>query len=414
MASRAEITKRYAAAYARADKATKGAILDQVTDVTGWSRANARRRLGVARRCGVAPRRPGPKPGSRRYGYDALKVLQQVWAASGGMCGKYLAVAMPGLLDNMEAHGRLAPGKGRYSPQVRAALEAMSPATIDRYLAPAKARDPLRGKTATRPGAMLRNSISVRKAGDEAAAEPGFFETDTVAHCGPTLQGEFARTVNMTDLLVGWVFTTSIRNNARVHMIAALDAAVAAIPYPIAGLDCDNGSEFINHDVVAWATGKQIFFTRSRPYRKNDQAAVESKNNHVVRRYGMYWRYDTPAELALLNQLWPLVDDRLNYFTPTVKPIGWATDAAGRRKRLYDKPKTPCQRLIDAGVLSPAQQAELLARRDALDLAQIAADIDRVQRQLIRLAAGKTRRLEQAAKPKPPDPSGIKLASRKP
>jgi len=414
MAARAEITKRYAAVYAGATKKVKGAILDQVVDVTGWSRANARRRLGVARRSGVAPGRPGPAPGSRRYGYDALKVLQQVWAASGGMCGKYLKAAMPDLLDNLEAHGRLAFGKGRYSPQVRASLLSMSPATIDRYLAPAKARDPLRGKTATRPGAMLRNSISVRKAGDEAADAPGFFETDTVAHCGPTLKGEFARTVNMTDLLVGWVFTTSIRNNARVHMIAALDAAAAAIPYPIAGLDCDNGSEFINHEVVAWAAGKQIFFTRSRPYRKNDQAAVESKNNHLVRRYGMYWRYDTPAELALLNQLWPLADDRLNYFTPTIKPVGWATDAAGKRKRLYDKPKTPCQRLIDAGVLSPAQQAELLARRDALDLAQIAADIDRVQRQLIRLAAAKTRRLEEQAKPRLPDPSGIKLASKQP
>lgn len=105
-----------------------------------------------------------------------------------------------------------------------------------------------------------------------------------MAHCGPTLKGEFARTVNLTDMITGWVFTTAVRNNARVHIIAALDRAVEAIPFPIAGLDFDNGSEFINHDLVAWAGEREIFFTRSRPYRKNDQATIESKNNHLVRR----------------------------------------------------------------------------------------------------------------------------------
>jgi hypothetical protein len=115
----------------------------------------------------------------------------------------------------------------------------MSASTIDRYLAPAKARDPLRGKSTTRPGTMLRNSITVRKASDETEDEPGFFEVDTVAHCGPTLKGEFARSVNFTDVRTGWVFTIAIRNNARVDMLAALDAARRAIPYRPAGLDCD-------------------------------------------------------------------------------------------------------------------------------------------------------------------------------
>ena len=413
MAARAEITKKYAKVYASADRKTKGVILDQVIEVTGWCRDNARRRLAQAARTGLARSRPGPKPGTHRYGYDTLKVLQQVWAASGGMCGKYLKVAMPGLLNNLEAHGHLVDGQGRYGPVVRAELIAMSPATIDRYLAPVKAKDPLRGKTTTKPGTMLRTSISIRRAGDQAEAEPGFFEVDTVAHCGPTLKGEFARTVNMTDVATGWMFTTSIRNNARAHMLTALDAAVSAIPFPIQGLDCDNGSEFINHQVVAWAAGKDVFFTRSRPYKKNDQAAVESKNNHVVRRYGMYWRYDTPTELKLLNQLWALVDDRLNYFTPTIKPVGWATDSQGRRKRVWDKPSTPLERLLASGTLAPAQQAELVARRDSLDALDIAKRIDQIQQQLVRLAAAKTRRLQEQAKPKPPDPSGIKLPGKK-
>ena len=274
-------------------------------------------------------------------------------------------------------------------------------------------RDPLRGKSTTRPGTMLRNSITIRKAGDEAEQEPGFFEVDTVAHCGPTLKGEFARSVNFTDVRTGWVFTIAIRNNARVHMLAALDAAQRSIPYPIAGLSCDNGSEFINHEVVEWAGQRDLFFTRSRPYRKNDQATVESKNNHLVRRYGMYWRYDTAQEREALNRLWILVNNRLNYFTPTKKPTGWSTDAKGRRKRLYDAPATPVDRLIASGTLSPAQQAELLAKRDSLDVMELARQIDLTQRQLIKMAAAKTRRLEQQAKPKIPDASkGVKPAGR--
>jgi hypothetical protein len=409
MRARAEIAKRYATEYARAPKHVKSQILDEVVRVTDWSRDNARRRLTAKASAPPGRRRkPGPRPGARRYSYDALKILQKVWAASGGQCGKYLAASMAVLLANLEAHGHLVEGKARYSAGVRAELEAMSASTIDRYLAPAKARDPLRGKSATRPGTMLRNSITVRKASDEAEDEPGFFEVDTVAHCGPTLKGEFARSVNFTDVRTGWVFTVAIRNNARVHMLAALDAAQRAVPYPLAGLDCDNGSEFINHEVVEWAAQRDLFFTRSRPYRKNDQATVESKNNHLVRRYGMYWRYDTAPEREVLNRLWRLVNDRLNYFTPTRKPVGWSTDRAGRRRRLYDAPATPLERLLAAGVLSPAQERELLAKRDQLDVMALAAEIDRAQRQLIKLAAGKTRRLEAQAKPKLPDPKGIK------
>ena len=254
------------------------------------------------------------------------------------------------------------PGRARYSATVRDELLSMSGATIDRYLIAAKQRDPLRGKSTTKPSTLLRSSIAVRKAGDEVEDIPGFFEGDTVAHCGPTLRGEFARTLNLTDMQCGWVFTRAIRNNASVHMIKALQAAVESIPYQVTGLDFDNGSEFMNHAVIAWATGLSIFFTRSRPYKKNDQATIESKNNHLVRRHGFYWRYDTSDELTLLNQLWPLVNDRMNYFTPTKKPIGWDTTKTGRRKRVYDAPRTPLDRLLAAEILSPVKKRSCVAR----------------------------------------------------
>ena len=317
---------------------------------------------------------------------------------------------MPALLEALENHGELVPGKRSYNLSVRSELLGISTATIDRYLAKAKARGALHGISTTKPGTLLRTSITIRKAGDEVEADPGFFEADTVAHCGPTLKGEFARTVNLTDMITGWVFTTAIRNNARVHMLAALDRALEAIPFPVAGLDCDNGSEFINHDVIAWAADRDVYFTRSRPYRKNDQATIESKNNHLVRRYGFHWRYDTPDALMLLNRLWPLVNDRFNYFTPTKKPTGWATTSSGRRKRIYDTPKTPLERLLDAQVLSPQQTEELIAHRATINPAELAREIQRLQDHLTGLAKRPTLDLVAATtKPLPDTTRGITL-----
>jgi hypothetical protein len=402
MPCRAEITAKYARGYVKAAKAEKGRILDEVVRVTGWSRDNARRRLRAA----------AGRPGTGRvvvkrvrrqrvpkYSYDALKVLQKVWAASGGQCGKYLAASMTLQLDGLERHGELQFGTERYSPEVREELLAMSAASIDRYLKTAKAKDQIGGVSTTKPSPLLRNSIKVRRAGDEVEAEPGFFEGDTVAHCGPTLKGEFARTLNLTDVHTGWVWTRSLRNNAHTHILAALKSAIHEMPYEVTGLDFDNGTEFLNKAVIKWAAETEIFFTRSRPYKKNDQATVESKNNHLVRKYAFYYRYDTAEERVVLNRLWKLVNDRLNYLTPTIKPMGYGSSQDGRRRRLYDAPQTPLQRLLAADVLSAAQQAELIVYRDSLNPAQIGRQIADLQHRLLLLAKEKTEQLYLASIP---------------
>jgi hypothetical protein len=404
MRSRAEVTTRYAKDYVSAGKHDRGRILDQVVEVTGWSRDNARRRLVAAAKSPPGPgRQVALRPRKRRapkYSYDATKVLQRVWAASGAQCGKYLAVSMRTQLDALERHGELAldgTGRldphGRYSPGVRAELLAMSAATIDRYLAATKATEQLRGTSTTKPSPLLRSSIAIRKATDEVEAEPGFFEGDTVAHCGPTLKGEFARTLNLTCVFTGWVFTTTVRNNAHTHILTGLQAAVAAIPFTVTGLDFDNGTEFMNHAVVNWSADRNIYFTRSRPYKKNDQATIESKNNHLVRKYAFYYRYDTAEERRVLSRLWPLVNDRLNYLTPTKKPTGYGQDSHGRRTRLYDQPATPLERLLAAQVLSPQQEAKLNAHRDSLNPADLARRIADLQAVLLVLAKDKTEQL---------------------
>lgn len=216
--------------------------------------------------------------------------------------------------------------------------------------------------------------------------------------------------MNLTCVHTGWVFTRSVRNNAHIHVLGVLQEAVAQIPFQVTGLDFDNGSEFINYPVIDWAAQAKIFFTRSRPYKKNDQATIESKNNHLVRRYAYYWRYDTPEELALLNRLWPLVNDRLNYLVPTKKPIGWDTDSQGRRRRRYDQPTTPCQRLLTAGVLSPAQDAGLRAYRASLNPARLARDITTLQDRLTGLARRPTEQLiARQATPAPDTSRNVKL-----
>ena len=194
----------------------------------------------------------------------------------------------------------------------------------------------------------------------------------------------------MTDVFTGWIHLEAMRNNAHVHIRAALDAAIDTIPYQVQGLDCDNGSELINYDVVDWAAGRKIFFTRARPYKKNDQAHVESKNNHVVRRYGFYYRYDTEAERQTLAALWKVVCLKMNFFTATKKPIGWASDAVGRRKRLYDEPRTPFERLLDADVLSVEQIQEIISLHDSLNPALLTREILRLQSILTGLAKTKT------------------------
>jgi transposase InsO family protein len=390
MAARREITKRFAAEYARASKKDKGRILDELVGVTDWSRANARRALSTAlKRKGPAkPVKRQPRP--RTYGYDTLKVLIEVWRKAGMPSGKYLAATMDLWLPKLEALGELEE-HARLSPEVKYQLFNISPATIDRMLRPTRAAMEPKGLSATTSGPLLRSSITVRKAGDEHEQEPGFVEVDLVAHCGPALVGEFAWTLTATDVFTGWTENIAIRNKAAKWILQAMDTVTDRLPFPLVGLHCDNGGEFINHALIDWAGDRDIYFTRARPYHSNDNAHVEQKNGDVVRRHAFHYRYDTALELQLLNELFELVRIRLNMFTATTKAIGWRENKHGKKTRVYDKPRTPYQRLTDSGTLSPAQTEELNEQFHATNPAALTRGINAIQRKLITIAAEKTK-----------------------
>jgi len=388
MAARRHVTNKLRTAYTRAAKSDKSKILDEVIATTGMGRSSARRMLTG----GVLPdpceqldqRRLRPKG----FSDDSRLLLEHVWALMGFPCGKYVAVMSAIWLPRMVEAGDL--DKPFATAEAIAELGVMSAATIDRYLQPARHQMRLRGISTTTPSPLLRNSIGLSKAGDAPATTPGVIEADTVAHCGPTLVGEFVRTLTMTDMVTGWTENYSIRNNASKWIVRAAGELQGRFPFVLRVFDSDNGSEFINHRVAAWLQQHDIEQTRSRPYRKNDQATVESKNNHVVRKHAFYWRYDTSAELELLNQLWAVVSLRLNFFTPTKKPTGYTTAANGRRQKVYDDPRTPWQRVKNCDLLDEETIGRVEQRIIGVNPADLTRQITAIQHNLTLLARDKT------------------------
>ncbi len=399
MAARREITKKYAHQYRAASKKDKSVLLDSLTATTGWTRDHARRaiRAALTRKGAASQQKRRPRP--RKYSYDAVKVLQHVWSVTGQPSGKYLAPVMDDTLNRLERFKEFGKVTRRATPAVLTELRSMSAATIDRYLKPFKdAAYPAAGLSATRPAPhILRAAVPLRTSLDGPITDPGLVEVDTVAHCGHTLVGEFLWTLSATLPVSGYTVLTTVKNKAFVHIGAGMDRIVDQMPVPVAEVHVDNGSEFINWGLIDWAKGHDIAMSRSRPYKKNDNAHVEQRNGDWVRRHAFRYRYETATELQLLNQLWPLVMARKNHLLPCVKAIGWTTTSAGRKKRVYDKPKTPYQRLVDSGVLDPATRARLAAEHDRLNPADLARRITDIQNQLIRLAERRTQTDQPAA-----------------
>lgn len=392
MGARREITRATAKAYAAGTKGQKSVMLDNLCQAMGWSRANARRQLVAAanRKAGVVPL---PKRRARKYSLAACRILERIWSLEGEPCGKYLAAVMDDALERFVRFKELGPLADFLDDMVHEELMSMSAATIDRYLAPERAkRYPAGSLSSTRPGTTLRSQIDVRWAGTEMEQEPGFFEVDTVAHCGHSLSGEFLYSITMTDVFTGWTVNATVKNRACRNVVTGVAALVAALPYPMRGLDFDNGGEFVNEQLIEWAESNDYYLTRARAYKHNDNAHVEQRNNDWVRHHAFRYRYEDPEEMELLNRLWVLVDQRKNHLLPIVKADGYTTARSGRKRRTYDKPRTAYRRLLDHHALDAAHARELARIDHGLNPAAITREINAIQDQLITRAKLRTQR----------------------
>jgi Integrase core domain len=391
LAERRAVTETTAIRYSLADKRTKGIILDELCATTGWHRNHARKALKTALQPKlVLPR--GPRP--PKYGPDVIAALTVCWTVLGMPAGKRLAPMLDELVAVLRRFGGLV-----IDEDTAALLVSMSAATIDRRLAGERAKHQLKGRAATKPGSLLKSQIPVRTWADWDDTQPGFVEIDLVSHDGGNTAGQYAFTLTVTDIATGWTENRSVPSKAAKCVLAALNDIAYKMPFPILGVDSDNGSEFINVYLLQWCQRHQITFTRARPENKNDSCHVEQKNWAVVRTMVGYHRYDTAAELLLLNEIWQLQSKLTNYFYPQQKLISKVRDGAKVSKK-YDTATTPFHRAIDYPTMT-VDRIEALARTHALiNPAATQRQIQALTAQLLKMTTSKAGPAIKAGVPK--------------
>jgi hypothetical protein len=389
MAERKAVTKEMLRRYARGSKTQKGAVLDELCTLSGWSRDHARRALRQAR-LGPAPPRAAPVR-SVRYGEELQGPLERVWATYGGLCGKRLAPFMAEALEAMERFGEL-----RVTDEQRTLLVSMSAATIDRRLAPARRRLGIKGRSGTKPGTLLKRQIPIRTFADWDEDRPGFLEIDLVAHDGGFSSGEYCQSLDATDVATGWTEPSAVKNKAQVWVFAELRRIRSLLPFDLLGLDSDNGAEFINDELYRYCVAEAITFTRGRAHRKNDGCFVEQKNWTVVRQHVGYARYDTNAELEVLRELYSFLRLWVNFFQPVMK-LSEKIRHGAKVTRRYDSARTPYRRVLASPFVAPAAKRTIEAQYLTLNPVALQREIGRCQGELLRLGKLKERRrLEEA------------------
>jgi hypothetical protein len=259
--------------------------------------------------------------------------------------------------------------------EMEAQICRMSAASIDRLLRPWKRKGGWGSLSTTKPGSLLRSSIPIRTFADWQENRPGFIEVDLVAHCGESTDGFYLNTLMAVDVSTGWAEFTGVWGKGQQRVGTAVHHVRERLPFPLLGLDSDNGSEFINEDLAHWCQHEGITFTRSRPYKKNDNCYVEQKNGSIVRRVVGRERYSSKASYETLNRIYYLLRLHVNFLQPVMKLVS-KTRHGARVHRVYDTAQTPYQRLLKAGVLTDAKTTELATVYSHLNPPKLLKQID--------------------------------------
>jgi len=370
LSSRRELLNRLAPRYRSSTWKGKGRILDEFVSGTGYNRKHSVTLLNQGIRDRAARKRVPP----RRYDEAVRLALVTVWKAANRICSKRLIPFLPEFIATLERFGHLS-----LSEELRERLLSLSPASADRLLYRERHGEGTAIST-TRRGKLLKHQIPVRTFFDWNDLAPGFVEADLVAHCGDRAEGAFLNTLTLTDIATGWTECLALLRRSEADVSAAIHAVRQRLPFPLLGLDTDNGGEFINYDLLRYCEEEKITFTRSRAYRKNDQAHVEEKNGSVVRRLVGYDRYEGTDAWRALTALYAVLRLYVNFFQPSVKLLS-KERKEGRTTKRYDKAQTPYQRILDSSAIGEDRKVQLRESYTRLDPVVILKEVERLQDQ---------------------------------
>jgi len=374
---RQAVTRKLRRKYKQGSKKQKGEIIDWLVEVASYNRKYAATLLRNGAKKKTKPNKPKPRSGRPpSYDEEVFLALRRIWFMEGCICGKRLAPFLGELVPVLKRHGEL-----DITDEVEEKLVNISPATVDRLLKPVKKSLNFTGRSSTKPGTLLKSEIPIKSFSEWDDTEPGYLEIDLVAHNGGDPNGEFTYTLDITDVATGWTETKAVKNKAQVWVFNALEEITKRLPFKVEGIDSDNGSEFINHHLSNYCQENEITFTRSRPYRKNDNCYVEQKNWSVVRKTIGYRRHDTVEERNLLNRIYEKLRPYTNFFQPSMKLVGKQRDGAKVKKR-YDEAKTPYRRLLDDGSISQSSKVRLKEEYNSLNPAQLNREIESLRKKL--------------------------------
>lgn len=392
MGARREVVSAVTEQYRSAKRAEKGRILDALCATTGWHRKHAMRAL--RRRTTVGPSKvEKPQERKRRYGTTIKDAMTALWEASDRVCGKRLKVMVPTLLPALEQHGRLRLGQAD-----RDRVLAISAATIDRLLVDVKIA--ASGGRRRRAGfySAIRREVPIRTFNDWNSPVPGFCEVDMVAHGGTSVAGSFIQTLTMVDIATGWTECLPLLTREGSLVVEAINRAQSLFPWLLRGVDFDNDSAFMNDVVVPWCREQKLEVTRSRAYKKNDQAFVEQKNGAVVRRLMGYGRFDGVETARVMGRLYAAARLYVNFFQPSFKLKEKRREGAKVIKR-YHPPSTPYERALAHPKVTAAVKKRLRDQYRSLDPVALLAEIRATQNELgnrVDRRAGQARGLQSA------------------